>query len=64
MKPSVVPKMTALTECFEVFRSIVGGIVVQMRDRQDDTTIFDRAVLEAGKIELIVAHTTPFAGVM
>lgn len=64
MKSAVVPKMTALTERFKVFRSIVGGIVVQMRHRQDDTTIFDRAVLEARKIELIVTHTTLFAGVM
>lgn len=64
MKAAVVPKMTALAECFEIVAVIIGGVVVQVRHRQNHTTIFDRAVLKACEIELIVAHTTLFAGVM
>lgn len=32
----VVEKMAPLTECREIFRAVIGAVVVQMRHRQDD----------------------------
>jgi hypothetical protein len=58
MFDAVVPQMATLTQCFQIARSIVGRVMIQMGRGQDNPRRADRQT-EMCRVTTIVARQTP-----